>query len=313
MRLRYYPMYPRDFDMDEKVKLMDLSSIGLYIMCLNHAWMNDGLPQEWSKIRTIFGPVRGNERAYKWHQIEQEFVKQWSLVEPCFPVAEDGRRRNPRQEVERNKAVKAYEAKVKAANSRWKRNASADAAAYASAMHVHMHMQSYTEQNSKERRFSSSESISTEQVFTSDDDRAREQPPSSPSPNGNAASQSYPLTARAIRESYPATDARFLTELVRTAAVAAADIPQPSALEFSDKLLADAVRRCRNDSPTQRSVRLFLTTVPRCISSWIEYGQEQPPPKRTKSDVMLDEIVEDMRTKRLAKEEKTKLAKGANS
>jgi len=28
---------------------------------------------------------------------------------------------------------------------------------------------------------------------------------------------------------------------------------------------------------------------------------------------MLDEIVEDMRTKRLAKEEKTKLAKGANS
>jgi hypothetical protein len=287
---------------------MDLSSIGLYIMCLNHAWMNDGLPQEWSKIRTIFGPVRGNERAYKWHQIEQEFVKQWSLVEPCFPVAEDGRRRNPRQEVERNKAVKAYEAKVKAANSRWKRNASADADADASAMHAHMHMQSYTEQNSKEHRFSSSESISTDHVFLSGDDRAREQPP--PSPNGNAP-QNYPLTARAIRESYPATDARFLTELVRTAAAAAADIPQPSALEFSDKLLADAVRRCRNDSPTQRSVRLFLTTVPRCISSWIEYGQEQPPPKLNKTDRMLEEIVAEEQAKRLAKEEKTKLAKGA--
>jgi hypothetical protein len=294
MKLRFYSMYPEDFECDEKVKRLDLEGLGFFLLCLNYAWTNDGLPPD-------FGPKLAGSLA----KDPRKFARLWREVSPNFPPAADGKFRNPRQELERKKAVTLHNGAVKANQVRW--HGPPDGEKAEAKRRSDRTPNTYRYNGAPV--FSSSESISTEQVFTSGDDRAREQPPSSP--NGNACPQNYPLTARAIREAYPATDTRFLTELVRTAAGAAANIPQPSALEFSDKLLADAVRRCRNDSPTQRSVRLFLTTVPRCISSWIEYGQEQPPPKLNKTDRMLEEIVAEEQAKRLAKEEKTKLAKGA--
>jgi len=89
MSLPYYPMYPADFDGDVRVRVMEDCELGLYVRCLNHAWMNDGLPADPEEIRRCF---RDEPTA---------FAKKWARVEPCFPLGEDGKRRNPRQERER--------------------------------------------------------------------------------------------------------------------------------------------------------------------------------------------------------------------
>ena len=295
MKLRFYSLYPEDFECDEKVRRLDLEGIGFFLLCLNYAWTNDGLPPD-------FGPKFGGLLP----KDPRKFARLWLEVSPNFPLAADGRFRNPRQEDERKKSLSAYRAKVKGGKARWNREQE--------------HEQSLSRPQEHNRTYlrignglSSYESISTDHGFLSgDDDRAREKPPPPPPPpNGIVPLETYPLTARAIRECYPATDARFLGELVATTSAAAADIPQPSALEFSDELLADAVRRCRNDSPAQRSVKLFLTTVPRCISSWMQYGRELPPRKPTKTELMLDEVCEQAKTQRLAKEAQ-QTAKGAH-
>lgn len=71
---------------------------GLFLWLLNHAWVNDGLPADAEKIERL---MRGTAA---------EFRRAWPGVEPCFPVAEDGRRRNPRQEKERRAALSKSEA-----------------------------------------------------------------------------------------------------------------------------------------------------------------------------------------------------------
>lgn len=100
MSLPYYSMYPKDFDADKHVRAMEDCEIGLYIRCLNHAWINDGLPADPEEIRRLF---RDNPK---------DFTKKWGRVEPCFPVTEDGLRRNPRQEKERREATERHAAAV---------------------------------------------------------------------------------------------------------------------------------------------------------------------------------------------------------
>jgi uncharacterized protein YdaU (DUF1376 family) len=93
MNLPYFSWYPRDFETDEHVRLMDDCEIGLYVRCLNHAWLNNGLPDDPLEIR----------RALR--DLPKDFSRKWMRVEPCFPISEDGRRRNPRQEKERAQAI----------------------------------------------------------------------------------------------------------------------------------------------------------------------------------------------------------------
>jgi hypothetical protein len=94
--LPYYPMYPKDFESGAKVRPMNFGEKGRYIELLNYSWLNDGLPAEPEMIRRILrdGP---------------EFEQAWAMVGPCFPVAPDGKRRNPRQEIERAKATRLHQ------------------------------------------------------------------------------------------------------------------------------------------------------------------------------------------------------------
>jgi uncharacterized protein YdaU (DUF1376 family) len=103
MALPYYTLYPSDFETDEKIRLMEDDELGLFMRCMNHAWINDGLPQDPEEIR----------RALR--DSPDSFQRKWARVGECFPVAEDGRRRNSRQEKERAKATGKVE-RAKAAN-----------------------------------------------------------------------------------------------------------------------------------------------------------------------------------------------------
>jgi uncharacterized protein YdaU (DUF1376 family) len=93
--------------------MMTWAQIGLYVLCLNHSWNNNGLPADPSQICTL---IRGRR---------SEFLQCWPGVEPCFPIADDGRRRNPRQEKERAKAS-SKQARTEAANTSRKRSRKRD-------------------------------------------------------------------------------------------------------------------------------------------------------------------------------------------
>lgn len=102
--LPYYQMYPKDFDADERVRLMNDAQVGLYVRLLNYSWINNGLPVDPDKIRLIMPGV-------SW----AGFDENWSVIEPCFPRTRDNRRRNKRQEKEREKADRT--SKVNRANA----------------------------------------------------------------------------------------------------------------------------------------------------------------------------------------------------
>ena len=90
--LPYYKMWVKDFDTDENVRLMDVREAGLFLWCMNHAWTNNGLPANEADVGRLFKlSVR-------------DFKAAWPRVSLAFPISEDGRRRNHRQEEEREKA-----------------------------------------------------------------------------------------------------------------------------------------------------------------------------------------------------------------
>lgn len=71
---------------------------GAYLILLWAAWQGDGLPAD-------------SERVFR---IDPDIRAAWSVLESKFPVAEDGRRRNMRQESERAKAKKFLQDKAAA-------------------------------------------------------------------------------------------------------------------------------------------------------------------------------------------------------
>jgi hypothetical protein len=111
--LPYYTMYPKDFDTDKYVRAMEDCQLGLFLRCLNHSWINNGLPSDPDEIRRSF------------RDTPEAFAQKWPRVEPCFPIAEDGMRRNPRQEKERAKSEALYEQRKTAGKNSAEKRSSA--------------------------------------------------------------------------------------------------------------------------------------------------------------------------------------------
>lgn len=107
-KLPWFRWYPTDFDSDEHVKLMDLEEIGLYAICLNHAWVNGSLPAEPSEIA----------RAMKVQP--KIFARTWPRVSRCFLETEPGRLTNKRQEKERAESRMKSDAARASIEKRWR-------------------------------------------------------------------------------------------------------------------------------------------------------------------------------------------------
>jgi hypothetical protein len=134
----WFPWYPKDCDTDEKVKAMDDAHFGFFVRCLNHSWLNDGLPSDLGEL--------ADTMLRKKNYVE----KLWPRVGRCFEVGADGRFRNSKQEELRGKYTSVCDSKRKAAGSRWKRKKDADAmhmqsTCNASGAESPMHMQCYPE------------------------------------------------------------------------------------------------------------------------------------------------------------------------
>ncbi len=83
----------------------------------------------------------------------------------------------------------------------------------------------------------------------------------------------FPETAKAIRESYPATDDIFVMKLCAAVQTKVLSTSAPLRGYATDAMIADAVRDCRRNSPKQNSPGLFSSTVPQCVLTWLTQGK----------------------------------------
>lgn len=116
-RLPYFTFYPGDWLSSATVSSMTAEEEGTFIRLLALAWVNDGLPAEPERLRAIVKiPLR---RFQTW----------LVMLDELFPIAADGRRRNPRQESERNsathKTMRRAAAGAKGAAKRWQADGNA--------------------------------------------------------------------------------------------------------------------------------------------------------------------------------------------
>lgn len=117
-----FQWYPKECDTDENIRMMNDAEFGFFMRCLNHAWLNDGLPDNLDDIS------RALNRSLAL------VTKYWVRVGKCFHI-ENGRNRNSKQELQRKDALAFSEIKSKAANARWEQSRS-NARAYADALRM---------------------------------------------------------------------------------------------------------------------------------------------------------------------------------
>lgn len=101
-----FQWYPKDCDTDENVRRMDDREFGFYMRCLNHSWLNDGLPGDLAELARVMNRPAA-------------YVKRlWGRVGRCFDLS-DGRYRNPKQEVQRMTVREYQDSRRKGAEARW--------------------------------------------------------------------------------------------------------------------------------------------------------------------------------------------------
>ena len=182
-----FQWYPKDCDTDEKVRLMDDSEFGFFVRCLNHSWLNDGLPESMEDISRLLSRPRKTVEKY------------WARVGRCFTL-DGGRWRNRKQEEQRTSSRNYSDARRKAAETRWgKEHPPLDAYASQGALQDAMHMQCPA---------SASSSASASALTAAGE--ASQPPP-----------EKWPQTSAAIGRMFPLSDVEIVRKI--TAAATEAD------------------------------------------------------------------------------------------
>lgn len=109
--LPYFRWFPADAESDCNFRAMDDSDIGFYLRCLNHAWINGGIPAD------------SKERARVLRTRVDTANKRWIRVGKCWVTskADDTILVNPRQEVEREYAIRKSELAAESVKHRYDR------------------------------------------------------------------------------------------------------------------------------------------------------------------------------------------------
>lgn len=95
--LPYRSHFVRDWAMSETVRVMNFAARGIYQALLDMQWENESIPESPDQCRRLIGCD----------------AEEWAAFEPfldqCFPIGEDGRRRNPRTAHERHETELRWE------------------------------------------------------------------------------------------------------------------------------------------------------------------------------------------------------------
>jgi uncharacterized protein YdaU (DUF1376 family) len=97
----------------------DAIACGMYIRLLCTQWVNGSIPDDQRRIARAAGVDLA------------DLQREWHLIEPKFPLAKDGTRKNARLEVVRSRQEEVSKSRKDAADARWNSNANADANAHA--------------------------------------------------------------------------------------------------------------------------------------------------------------------------------------
>lgn len=105
-KLLWYPWFPRDFQADEHVQLMDLAEEGAYRRLLDHQWLHGSIPADPALLcRLVNAP-------------EQRWGTMWVALGPCFHPVEGDPSRLANRKLERIRGEQlAKRAKRQAAGS----------------------------------------------------------------------------------------------------------------------------------------------------------------------------------------------------
>lgn len=133
MKSPAYQLYVRDFDTDEATRLMTDAETGLFVRCLNHSWINNGLPSDPEEIRRMLPGVRTRRMFYRdWPNVRRCFKTPAELsaypderLVKAFSNCDErlsDRLFSPRQEVQRLDQKGYAEKQSRAANVRWHSN-----------------------------------------------------------------------------------------------------------------------------------------------------------------------------------------------
>lgn len=101
--LPYLKFYPDDWLSDRKVRRLTPDARCLYFDLLSTAWKEGGIPADPDELEELAAWL-GFKRA--------QFQRGWVQVERFWVHGADGVLVNPRQEQEREEALKIYEARV---------------------------------------------------------------------------------------------------------------------------------------------------------------------------------------------------------
>lgn len=109
--LPYFALFASDWLSSTSVLLLTAAEEGTFLRLLAHSWLNDGLPASAAHCAKL---TKLSAKA---------FSAAWLRLEPMFPLGDDGKRRNPRQELERTFAQEKRERRSaagrKGAVKRW--------------------------------------------------------------------------------------------------------------------------------------------------------------------------------------------------
>ncbi len=97
--LPYFRWFPADAKADENYSAMTDEQLGFYHRCLDHSWLNNGIPANLDELACVMKLSR------------KQIDKRWERVGKCFEVSarDPDRLFNQRQEEEREEARKASE------------------------------------------------------------------------------------------------------------------------------------------------------------------------------------------------------------
>jgi uncharacterized protein YdaU (DUF1376 family) len=85
---------------------MDDREFGFFVRCLNHSWVNGGLPGNIDELAKVLG------------RSKHHLARVWPVVSQCFEL-KDGRYYNIRLEAERSHAQATSVARTRASAIRW--------------------------------------------------------------------------------------------------------------------------------------------------------------------------------------------------
>ncbi len=115
-KLPYFRWYPADAEVDDNFRAMDDCDIGFYLRCLNHAWINGGIPAD-PKERARVLRTRLDTANKRWERVGKCFVTSTSMPDQLI---------NLRQETERGLASRKSQQASESAKVGSERRANAD-------------------------------------------------------------------------------------------------------------------------------------------------------------------------------------------